>query len=65
LPTQTEGDNALYKKHQKNPKKNIASDKSTNIKPAFIMRCTTTVCFPWNVDSTITSLHHILITRIK
>jgi len=45
------GARALWKKAQKNEKKNITSDRINRIKPIFIPRTTKEVCIPRNVAS--------------
>ena len=55
------GDKALWKKAQKNPKKNITSETINKEKPIFKPFCTTKVWFPWYVASLIISRHQTYI----
>jgi hypothetical protein len=52
------GDNLLWKKAQKNEKKNKTSEVINRIIPHFRPLITFEVCRPWKVDSRDTSRHH-------
>lgn len=52
------GARLLWKKPQKNAKKNITSETIKRIIPNFSPVRTVEVCRPWNVASRITSRHH-------
>lgn len=57
IPISAVGARALWKKAQKNEKKNIISDTINKIKPIFKPRTTYVVCIPKNVASRTTSRH--------
>jgi len=57
-PTSKLGDRLLWKKAQKNEKKNNTSDVINRIIPHFNPFKTTEVCRPWKVDSREMSRHH-------
>jgi len=64
-PIKILGDNALWKKAQKNEKKNIISEIINNTIPAKIPRCTAKVWWPSYVASIIMSLNHLDMIKVK
>lgn len=62
IPISAVGDRALWKKAQKNEKKNITSEATNKMNPIFIPRTTYVVCIPRNVASRTTSRHQKIMT---
>lgn len=67
IPLSTIGDNDLWKKAQKNPKKNMTSEKINSIIPNFKPTWTILVCLPIIVLSRTISRHqrNIIITIVS
>jgi hypothetical protein len=58
LPTSILGARLMWKKAQKNDRKNMISDVMNKIIPSFRLFITTVGWYPWNVASRVTSRHH-------
>ena len=58
VPSSTAGDSLLWKKAQKNEKKNRTSEVINRIIPHCSPMTTRVVCRPWYVPSRVISRHH-------